>query len=46
MLMNACAVLTQPFKRRGQGTLGQSFPCLQEELADYVSWANTQKHLG
>lgn len=30
----------QPFRQRGQGTLGKSFPCLQEEFADSDSWPN------
>lgn len=34
------AVQAQPFRSRGQGTLGKSFPCLRAVFADSVSWAN------
>lgn len=32
-------VQARPFRSTGQGTLGKSFPCLQEVFADSASWA-------
>lgn len=41
--VRSCAAQAQPFRPKGQGTLGKSFPCLRTVFADSVSWANAKK---